>query len=449
MKILYLIPSTFMKVALYHNVFSLAAAKHEAHLRKYHHEWKIVHMNEFVRKTRSLKANKWGEMYHTWYVDDLDEFNRENLPDFDPDLILVSHLFSFNHHNAASLVKECRKKWPDTFIACGGSAISCEPEITSGMIDADLFGYSDGEKPIEDLVLALSKSRQEALDLDKTHSSWFTHESVTNGKKLKATRMCMSEVLDDPVYDLTLQTILTKGQIPLDFRLGCNCHCSFCFTNDRVQMGFSMERAKRFVDSYADFGVTEIALFDDEPFTNELEAKEIIEYTNSKGIKVLPFCFPLSMTLNRNVLGLVKDQYITDFQIPLYFDSGCDRVHRDWCRKIDHLRMRERCDMIQEYGFRSLVKCLVGYPDETKDEIVSIIPQLQGAKYDSFVLGVVQPLPGTRLRRVIDEKNLWIKPFNYDWLITGENDVFISTEHWDPKWLDEETRIIQSTLGVS
>jgi anaerobic magnesium-protoporphyrin IX monomethyl ester cyclase len=199
--------------------------------------------------------------------------------------------------------------------------------------------------------------------------------------------------------------------------LGCPFHCAYCHIGGEVEDSLSGpigrfrvksdERVLAEIDTLKGLGVTDVFIEDDSLLGNKRRGLRLLRKIQGAGVTIVDLNgINLIHLLKRwkpdhEVLEALAGAGFTQINMP--FESGNQRIIRKYAsNKIDN----ERADLeglilaMKEYGFRIYGNYMMGYPDETLEEIENTIDLARehvsyGLDHAHFF--IVQPLPGSPL----------------------------------------------------
>ena len=197
--------------------------------------------------------------------------------------------------------------------------------------------------------------------------------------------------------------------------LGCPFHCAYCHIGGEQEGSIagpigryrikSDERVLQELDYLKDIGVKQVFIEDDSLLADKKRALRLLK-------KIQHYGFDIIDVNGVNVLHLLKrwqpDLEVIEAlieagftQLALPFESGNLRVIRKYASNklnIEKSNIKALIEACKRYGLRIIGNYMIGYPDETLDEVQTTI-QL-GRDHMSYGLDsanffIVIPLPGT------------------------------------------------------
>jgi radical SAM superfamily enzyme YgiQ (UPF0313 family) len=329
------------------------------------------------------------------------------------DIIALSALFDISLSSLELVAAEARKAAPNALIVAGGYPCTHFAEriiARSPAIDAICLG--EGEVPFAGLVEADDKRGYlEASPYFVTK----THTGTRNG--------FVSDINEIPMFDYggyiakygdgvirEYVNVLNGGKsafgaegIIMTSR-GCPFPCTFCAAHSihgRGMRYLSTDRVKAEVDFWIDgYDVSTINIIDDHFLGDVGRAIEIIDYICSKGRNVF-FANTLSFVpVTQAFVDCLVRNGIKDIHFAL--ESGSARVLREVMRKPTTLkRADEVLAMFKGTDIFVKIALLVGFPDETPDDIDEALEYLRKAEYHWATISNLIPISGSQIYKQI------------------------------------------------
>lgn len=205
----------------------------------------------------------------------------------------------------------------------------------------------------------------------------------------------------------------SKRVLPVMSSRGCPEKCQFCTTpltwGSKVRWKNPNLLYNEIKNSIIKYKIEEIQ-FQDDTITDNL--KNLYELCNYLEEFNLPWCTPNGIKINYHQ----KDQFEMFekmkksgcYQITFACESGSQRVLDDIIRKnIKVSTFKENIKKAKNAGLFVHTFWIVGFPDESNDEMKKTIEIAPASGADSFSLSIFNPLPGTPLYHKVIKENLW------------------------------------------
>ncbi|PIS47233.1 MAG: B12-binding domain-containing radical SAM protein [Elusimicrobia bacterium CG08_land_8_20_14_0_20_51_18] len=437
----------------YGNVYTdmpLGVLSLSAYVKKYAGaETRLVDFNVLLNKLSGFGFSSFADFFRRSVLE-------KNLPDYSPDIIAISALFTPAYRSVLDIARICREISPGSVIIAGGAVPTNMYKEMFGESDAfDALCFGEGEKPLLGLLKAGDKMRY-----FKENSSWITPQKAFNGQLF---RHDFIENLDEiPFFDYSILNPDDYGLNPAitayaavegkkqNFHVmtsrGCPFRCCFCSSHTvhgRKVRYHSLNRVKDDLTRLKDcYKAKTIVFQDDHLLANKKRALEIINVI--KELRMTPvFQNGLTMyALDRKMLENLKDVDVNHIVLPV--ESGSGRVLREIIHKPLNLSVVKRVvDDCRELGIYTTVNILIGFPGETKSDIEESRLFLRTINANWFIILVATPLVGSEMFGICLEKN-YLKG---DYIDCSFKSGIIETEDFDVEYIHEKEYALNLELN--
>jgi len=222
--------------------------------------------------------------------------------------------------------------------------------------------------------------------------------------------------------------------------LGCPFHCSYCHIASETVNSVagpigrfrikSEERVLAELNILKNLGVKQIFIEDDSLFGKKRRGIKVLQKIKGLGLDILDVNGVNIVHLfkgsepDREVIEALIDAGFTEISLP--FESGTARMIKKYGSNkwdINKLNIKALLHMCQEYGLRTEGNYMLGYPDETREEICSTLESAkwhmaEGLSAACFML--VMPLPGTPLFDMALKEGYLPKDYDIDKMHWGK-----------------------------
>lgn len=319
------------------------------------------------------------------------------LDEFKPDFLGCSLL-------AVMAVKDCinvslAAKKRNIKVVWGGPFVTCSPEMTLELGCMDVISMGEGEETWLDLV----NTAENGGDIYSVKGLAY----IKDGKMIKTPEREFMDLTKLPPinYDLiNISETLYKnydysGVMGMYLSKGCTGHCTFCYNTDFHKNC----RRSRDVDV----------------FINEVKYLK-----ENRGLKAIAFADEL-FGYNKETLREICTKFIeADLgvywggmtKIGLFDKEDFELMYKAGCRWLEFgiesgakttlARMKKGYNPVRvetdlkncrETGIISLCYFIVGFPDETEDELRETCALVNKIKFSKFVCSYFSPLPGSEI----------------------------------------------------
>jgi anaerobic magnesium-protoporphyrin IX monomethyl ester cyclase len=200
--------------------------------------------------------------------------------------------------------------------------------------------------------------------------------------------------------------------------LGCPFSCSYCHIGKETEGSLTQEIGRFRIKSDErvmeeleylkyELGVTQIFIEDDSLFGRKKRALRLLEKIVELDLKLIDINGINIIHLLKKgkpdieMIKLMKKAGFTDFSLPI--ESGNDRILKRWCSNKWDINNTDMVGLIKAFnneGIRIDANYIIGFPDETYDEIHNTIKYAENnAKVgvDTSCFFICMPLPGTTM----------------------------------------------------
>lgn len=367
----------------------------------------------------------------------------EKCKDFD--VIGITSIFS---HQETMVLETCRlikKHFPDKLLVSGGVNARHRKDIffSSGF---DVICTSEAEKTIVEIVKCFESGSRNFENI--SFVSYVKDGKICNSKKSGEIFWNLDD-LPMPAWNLLPNERYWKIRRPhgghfsddeelryasMMTSLGCPFACSFCHIAGETQDSESgaigkfriksHDRVLKELDVLKDLGVKQIFIEDDSIFGKKQRAIKLLKKVKDYGFDILDVNGVNIVHLlksgkpDHELLGTLKDAGFIDIGLP--FESANPRIinkyaSRKWnIERTDIPALLKAC---KEHDLRISGNFMIGYPDETKEEIqktIDLAKKCMDEGLDSASFFLVMPLPGTPLFTMAMREGYMPKNYNPD-----------------------------------
>lgn len=377
----------------------------------------------------------------------------------DSDAIGLTSIFSHQETMVLRTARLIKKHFPEKFIFSGGVNAR---NRTNKFFQAgvDLICMSEAEKTIIDIAKTLRKNSRNFSHIPQVMFMKNGHEASTGNRTITRKGKPATDIIWDldelpmPAWDLLPNERYWEIRRPhgghfeqdedlkytsMMTSLGCPFRCSYCHISRETlgsaagQIGSyrikSDERVLKEMQTLKDLGVKQVFIEDDSLLGIKKRAIRLIEKIKKFGLEILDVNgVNILHLLQHNktnkgepdleVLEALKDAGFREIVLP--FESAAPRIIKKYASNkwdIEGSNMPALIKACKKVGFRIAGNFMLGYPDESREEIMRTIEyakerMLDGLDSSNFFL--VMPLPGTKLFDEATENGYLSKDFNPD-----------------------------------
>ena len=338
----------------------------------------------------------------------------EKIVESKPDVIGVTAVTP-SFRSGVEIASAVKKSLPNTNVVFGGPHPSTLPEDTLTYPAVDFVVLGEGEFAMKELCRVIEYGGDLSsvenicyLENGEYKSNGLTHilsEEELNKIPFPAFHLLEIEKYfrEDKSYGVFLKS---SRNLPIISSRGCPSACTFC----RRMMGARFRaRSPESVLSELEYLVKEFNVkevhFVDDNFTHDRErAVKILDGILERDICVA-IKFPNGMRADRTDLDLfyrMKKSGV--YSIGFGVESGSPRILKLMHKDITLERVTEAIVNAKKAGLLVSAGFIIGYPGETKDDIMKTIDYALSVPLDSASIITLVPFPGTVVRKICEEK---------------------------------------------
>ena len=328
-----------------------------------------------------------------------------------PDLLALSCMTG-EHVAALRLAQRVKAALPGVPLVMGGPHPTCWPDVARHpALDAVCRG--EGEQAMLDICRAVDVggSLESLPNLVLEQGGRLRHNPL---------RPLVQDLdsLPAPAHDLYARydaVGLAMHNPMVQTGRGCPYDCSFC-CNHYLRELYGVAPAVQVRRRSAGAVLGELAAlvarypvrvieFIDDTFTLHRPWlwRFLLRYAEQIG---LPFvCDVRADTLDRRVVAALRDAGCAAVRMSV--ESGNERIRQQVLGKgLSREAIVRGCRLVKEYGIRLLTYNIVGAPGETLDQALETLAFNRALAPDHAWCALLQPYPGTRVRRLAEEQGL-------------------------------------------
>jgi radical SAM superfamily enzyme YgiQ (UPF0313 family) len=218
---------------------------------------------------------------------------------------------------------------------------------------------------------------------------------------------------------------------PIMTSRGCVWHCAYChISTEKKDIGklrtHSIERVVNEMDKLKSLGIEKLFFEDDTLLAKKQRVKEIFKRVKEKnfsianvnGVNLIDFYNKDKWDIDMEYLDILRDAGYDQIVFPV--ESGSQRILDKYASgkvKLDKMNLPLLMREMVRRGIKSPVNIIIGFPDETEEEVLQSIDlgkklKQNGAPYVSFFMPI--PFPGSKLYDIAISGNYLDKNFDTD-----------------------------------
>ena len=357
-----------------------------------------------------------------------------------PDIIAISYNVT-EVINVQGLSKIIRETLPSVKIVMGGSQPSVDPGAVFKFIpETDFVVYGEGEETIVELVKALENKHE----LSTIRGLAFRNRDsvIINDKRelisdLDKLPFPAWNIADIKRYSPSPTALYAKGLIiNTCTSRGCAFDCAYCNKQvyGKIWRGRSAKNIIGEIKMLRDkYKAKNIYFFEDTFTLDKKRIHDLCRLLIKDNINMPWSCMTRTDCVDLRLLKSMKKAGCR--QIAYGIESGSDRINKLMQRNFDLKNAQKICGYTRRLGIETRGFYMIGYPTETKKEIMQTIYTAIKLDLDISFLSIIMPYPGTKLWDMVKERINFKTWKQFDVYNPGE--LIYITENMTEKELNE------------
>lgn len=306
----------------------------------------------------------------------------------------------------------------NTVIVLGG------PDITYNVSDylatgAHIVVIGEGEQTMLEIAQTIAKGNRREF----AHIDGLAYQTIEGDIFKTAARKRLRPVDDLPFPNrkkIDLHQYLNAWKkhhglnaVSVSTQRGCPYTCKWCSTAVYGQ-SYRRRSPKVVVDELIHIKKNynpETLWFVDDVFTVSHKWLEEFQKEVTARSAVIPFeCITRADRMDEKVIQLLKAAGC--FRIWIGAESGSQKIINAMDRRVDVNQVRSMIQLTRQYGIEAGTFIMLGYPEETEEDIEETIHHLKTSNPDHFTITIAYPIKGTGLYEQVDALQTTEKEWN-------------------------------------
>ncbi len=335
--------------------------------------------------------------------------------------------YSRDHNYVKHHLKIVRQVFPEAVTLVGGPHPSALPDfVLDAMPDLDFAWKSEAEEGLPNLISLVEKFGRAIPENFLREIPGLVWRSSGQGK-IVSNHPGFTSDLDAygiPAWDLikpdTYPGFIYNEYYPLLTTRGCPYPCIYCNTP-----GLSGKKLRhRSLDKVLEeltflknrYSISRFSIVDDEFTLDQNYAAQFCERLMQSGLNLRWDC-PVGLRLDSLNPELVRKMETSGCEsIAVGIESGNERVQKLIGKRVTVEKIRQQALMVAENsGIRMIGYFMLGFPDETEEEIMQTINLATELPLHRAYFSLVIPVPGTQLfTDALRQNRLSMDQINWD-----------------------------------
>lgn len=356
---------------------------------------------------RSFDLSKYGIQYKNT---DMYEDFRKTVVEYKPNIIGLSAV-EYTYKMGISLLKYIKDLNIPTIVGGVHAVIAPDEVISEDVVDMVCLGEG------ENSFVKLCEKMHNNEDYTHINGIWVKN----NGKIIKNRKERLTDVNSLPFFDFTIfekERLYRPMQgkvyrmLPVEISRGCPFACTYCAAptlNEIYKSSGSYYRKKKIekvideIEFYKSYYGMNYVYFTAETFLS-LSDKEFIKFISLyKKIKLPFWCQTRPETIREDRIKMLED--VNCDRITVGIESGNEKIRKGLLnRRISNNSIIKAFDILERSSIPVSVNNIIGFPDETREDVFDTINLNRAIKADSISVFIFTPYRGTKLRNYCLEK---------------------------------------------
>jgi len=337
-----------------------------------------------------------------------------------PNLVGLSCIFSSQFLMILEIAKAIKKQHPSQKIIVGGSHVTVSPKETLMNDNVDYIMIGEGEESFLEFIRRMEKN-EPIDDIPGLGFKKANRELVINDFKLVNN---LDQVPFPAYHKFNMESYFRSAAegrvIKMVTSRGCTFNCYFCSVPVTSKRRFRMRSAQNVINEILflkkEYDIKGVIFEDDNMTLNIKRAKEIFRRMKESGFGLELHARNLRLDfLDDELIELMKASGMQKIWITP--ESGNERVLTEVIQKRLSLKdVAKAVKMIKKAGLKIAAAFVIGFPDETMEEIndtLNYARKLKRIGANEFWFSIARPIIGTRFYDDALKMGL-IKGMDYD-----------------------------------
>lgn len=338
---------------------------------------------------------------------------------FLPEIVGISINFTSYSLDAYNVAKLIKRTFPFVKIVLGGAHATMEADSILREHDyVDYIVRGEGEVTFYELVSTIKNNGNISAIKGLSYKQ--------NGVVIKNPERELIENLDDlPIpnreyvdmikYFKTLEDV--KGGFSKNIAVasmmtsrGCPFNCIFCSTKNMWKRRWRAHSAERVAQEIEElvfkYGIKEISINDDQFILDKKRVMKICDLVIKKKLKVI-FVLPSGTSIWLMDYELMEKMKKAGFyRLCFPIESGNKNTLKFIRKPIDLDKTKKMIEVANKIGFWTTGFFIIGFPYETKEEIMETIKYAYNSKLDAINMYIASPYPGAEMYEIYRQEGL-------------------------------------------
>ena len=344
---------------------------------------------------------------------------QDKITAFSPDLIGISCNFTNYAQGAFEVVSLAKKASPDSQIVMGGAHVSLDAmNIMKKYPDIDFIVRGEGEIIFRNLVEAIRNNQPDIL------------ESIKGICYRQLNKNIVMNPEEQLIPDINILPPIDRTSVDMDFykrvntevfifakktpiltimtSRGCPYNCIFCSTSLMWKRKWRALTAENVIQEIKtliqNYGAKEISILDDQFFMDKKRVHAICDYLIEENLDI---AFNISSgtspwLIDERLMHKLKRAGLYRFTFSI--ESGNKNTLKFIKKPINLDDVKGMIDIANRLGFWTAANFIIGFPYETKEEMLDTIKFASSSNLDFSLILIAKALASTELTEIFKER---------------------------------------------
>lgn len=345
----------------------------------------------------------------------LEQFLRKNFFD-----VIGIQVFTFQIITAKNYLDLIKRVLPEAKVILGGPHPSCAPEtIFNYFPKADYAFVGEAEIGLSKLLDSLPLPQIPGLVWRNNGRTKINPQIFV--EDLDSLGMPSWDLIRPDTYPLSPHGGFFKNYpiAPIIITRGCPFSCTYCAGHLVAGKKIRSRSVESVIEEikilYRDYGIREIHIEDDNFTFNKEFVREFCRQLKQSKLNISWTC-PNGVrldTLTKDLLLEMKNAGL--YSLSVGIESGSEKVLKDMKKGLSKEKIREKLDLIKECGLDASGFFIIGYPTETKNDIMETVNFALELKLKRAGFFLFKPFPGTEITNDLVKRGELKEMSDEDW----------------------------------
>ena len=338
------------------------------------------------------------------------------LSNYQPDIVGIS-VMTAKYGSALKISNLCKEYRSDCLVIWGGPHPTVQPENVLRIPSIDFVVRGEGEGTLLELSqLIAQRKHNDPLTLQKVLGLSFKDKETVIHNSSRPLLDNLDQ-LPYPAHHLAINQFLysTDEMSNLLTSRGCPFNCAYCAACSIWGRGVRFRSVTNVINEIKHikerYRVLNFNFWDDSFTVNRRRTIELCQAMIKERLNIAWNCSTRADLIDEELVRIMKKAGCYNMDIGI--ESGSPRMLKLIRKGISLEDIAKMEIILKKYGLAWGAFFMIGFPEETREDIQKTLDLIKNVRASSVNLGVFTPYPGTELYETT--KRLGLISDNYDW----------------------------------